>query len=81
MDASAEFYKLSGKAIRAGLLTAEERDMICRRGTRKYGYFARHLRDLCDVLAERNPTPEISSDIQRIRDELPAGVWNAAADA
>jgi len=40
------FYKLSLWAIRQGLMTARERDAICRRGHRKHGYWRRHLRDL-----------------------------------
>jgi hypothetical protein len=47
------FYALAAAAIRGGLLTVTERDVICRTGTRKAGYWARHLRDLRAVLAER----------------------------
>ena len=48
-----EFYRLAAAAIRAGLLTAGERDTICRPGTRKAGYWARHLHDLRAVVKER----------------------------
>jgi hypothetical protein len=47
------FYALATEAITAGLLTAAERDIICRPGSRKSGYWARHLRDLRGLLAER----------------------------
>lgn len=47
------FYRLSAEAIEAGLLTPAERDVISRKGTRKERYWARHLRDLRAVLAER----------------------------
>jgi hypothetical protein len=47
------FYDLAQKAIRAGLLTEKERDIISRRGTRKEWAWGRHYRDLKEVLAER----------------------------
>lgn len=47
------FYALSAQAIRQGLLTPAARDVIARIGSRKENYWARHLRDLRDVLAER----------------------------
>jgi hypothetical protein len=52
-DARSEFYRLAAGAIQAGQLTAAERDAIARPGTRKAGYWARHLHDLRAVLAER----------------------------
>lgn len=47
------FFALAAAAIRAGRLTAQERDAIARVGHRKQGYWRRHLRDLRAVLAER----------------------------
>jgi hypothetical protein len=44
---------MASKAIKAGLLTEDERDMICRAGTRKRNYWCRHLRDLQEILRRR----------------------------
>ena len=57
-DARRLFYRLADAAIRAGLLTPRERDIIARPGTRKASYWARHLRDLRAVLRDRGvPDP------------------------
>lgn len=53
MNARRQFYRLARNAIRRGLLTAEERDAIGRVGTRKAGYWQRHLEDLRDAVRER----------------------------
>ena len=50
----ATFYRLARLAIRAGKLTPQERDTIARVGTRKAGYWDRHLVDLVAILKERN---------------------------
>jgi hypothetical protein len=74
-----EFYRLSRLAIAAGKLTAAERDIICRPGTRKYIYFGRHLLDLKTVLAERgfvDPQPPISKPT-----ELPQAVADKLTSA
>lgn len=47
------FFRLAAWAIRWGLLIEQERDTICRRGSRKQGYWARHLRDLRDIVSYR----------------------------
>ena len=47
------FFAIANQAIRAGRLTPAERDLLARVGTRKARYWARHLRDLREVLAER----------------------------
>ena len=47
------FYCTAQRAIMAGVITPAERDTISRVGTRKEGYWARHLYDLQQVLAER----------------------------
>jgi hypothetical protein len=49
----AEFKRLAAAAIKAGKLTAAERDLICRPHTRKAGYWGNHLRNLREILAER----------------------------
>ncbi len=48
-----QYYLLAQHAIIAGVITPKERDLISRVGTRKEGYWARHLYDLQQVLAER----------------------------
>ena len=55
------FYLIAQHAIDEGLLTPQERDFICRKGTRKAGYWARHIRNLLDVLAERQRRREMGS--------------------
>jgi hypothetical protein len=52
-EAQTEFHRLAAAAIRAGVLTEQERDIICRRGHRKQVYWARHLLDLRAVLKDR----------------------------
>ena len=47
------FYLIAQRAIANGLLLPQERDLICRKGTRKAGYWARHVRNLLEVLADR----------------------------
>jgi hypothetical protein len=54
------FYLIARYAIDDGLLTAKERDFICRKGTRKAGYWARHVRNLLEVLAERQRQRDLS---------------------
>ena len=53
VDVRRLFYAEAGAAIRAGLLTPAEMIAIVRPGTRKSGYWGRHLMDLRAVLAER----------------------------
>jgi hypothetical protein len=52
-DARREFYRLAGAAIKAGLITPAEMVAIARPGTRKAGYWGRHLHDLRSLLKER----------------------------
>ena len=54
------FYLIAQHAIDEGLLTPQERDFICRKGTRKAGYWARHVRNLLEVLAERQRRRELA---------------------
>ena len=56
--AQVEFHRLAAAAIRAGVLTERERDVICRRGHRKQRYWRRHLDDLRAILQERGWTGE-----------------------
>ena len=48
-----QFRVLSDAMIAGGLLTEHERDVIARVGTRKVGYWRRHLDDLRSVLTRR----------------------------
>lgn len=52
-DGPTRYWKLAYAAIRAGLLTKKEADLICRSGTRKWGYWAKHCRKLEAFLAPR----------------------------
>jgi hypothetical protein len=52
-DAVTHYYRISQLAIEGGLLTEKERDIISRKGTRKAGYWSRHLRDLIDIVRDR----------------------------
>lgn len=53
MTARREFHHLSRWAMGAGLLTEAERDLLCRRGTRKARYWCKHLVNLRQVLGGR----------------------------
>lgn len=48
-----QFWKLARDAIARNLVTEEEVSMICRLGTRKQDYWARHLRDLRALVDRR----------------------------
>ena len=45
------YWLLARWAIGQGLISEDEAKLIARAGTRKQGYWARHLVDLCAVLA------------------------------
>jgi hypothetical protein len=59
MDTANQYYFLSHLAIENGILTREERDTISRVGTRKEGYWSRHLLDLCGILKKRSPDGDL----------------------
>lgn len=65
MDCEQEFYRIATLAIRARVLTAKERDMISRVGTRKQGYWSRHLYDLCVILNRRQIDSALRQEITR----------------
>lgn len=44
------FWALAHWAISQGLLTEDQAHLIARSGTRKQGYWSRHLVDLCGVV-------------------------------
>ena len=45
------YWSLAKWAIGQGLISEDEAKLIARAGTRKQGYWARHLVDLCAVLS------------------------------
>jgi hypothetical protein len=58
---------VANKAIKDGLLTYKEATIICHLGTRKQNYWARHVRDLCAVILDRNPSNDLIKMMQKIR--------------
>jgi hypothetical protein len=53
MDDRFIFNQLARLAIEMKLITGYERDLIARKGSRKVGYWKRHLRDLKELISER----------------------------
>ena len=54
MIASATTYwRIAKQAIIDGLLTLDEAKTICRAGTRKQGYWGRHIKDLEEIVRDR----------------------------
>jgi len=53
LAAKIEYYRQAKQAVRLGLLTEQERDLIARRGTRKECYWGAHLVRLSLLLSER----------------------------
>lgn len=49
-----EFMNLARLAVHHGLLTWREVHIIARIGTRKEGYWGRHLHDIKEILRERD---------------------------
>ena len=48
-----DFWELAHRSIAYGIVTQEEVSAIYRPGTRKQGYWCRHLRDLQSIVEER----------------------------
>jgi hypothetical protein len=48
-----EYWKIANWAIRKGYLTKDDALLIARVGTRKQGYWGRHVRDLKAIITER----------------------------
>ena len=57
-DPCTQFWCLAQRAIAAGLLTREEACLVARIGHRKQAYWARHVRDLEVLIAQRKDTSE-----------------------
>ena len=53
MDTKRAFELIAQASVKAGLLTSQDVAMIARAGTRKAGYWSRHLRDLLALLQQR----------------------------
>lgn len=47
------YYRIAKRAILNRIITAEERDIISRVGTRKEWAWGRHLLDLCEIITSR----------------------------
>jgi len=57
MNTQTTFWTEARQAIRGGLLSQAEAQVIARAGTRKAAYWARHLADLRAVVAQRQGAP------------------------
>jgi hypothetical protein len=53
MNTRQQFYHLAGRAVRAGLVTSREVNIIARPGTRKARYWRRHVDDLQSLIERR----------------------------
>lgn len=53
MSNESAFHQLAADAISAGLVSQREVEIISRPGTRKANYWARHLRDLTNLVNRR----------------------------
>lgn len=54
MDDCTRYWILANKAIKEGLITKEQALKIARVGTRKAGFWKRHIRDLEKILHDHN---------------------------
>jgi len=54
LDTISVFWALAKWAVGQRLITEEQAQIIARVGTRKQGYWARHLIDLCGVIAAKH---------------------------
>jgi hypothetical protein len=70
MDYLKQFYVISKIAIEKNLITEHDRDTISRVGTRKEGYWARHLLDLCDFLELKKPDGDVETLIRQASNYL-----------
>jgi hypothetical protein len=70
VDEVSEYWRIAWKAINAGVISRKSVNMICRIGTRKQGYWSRHLRDLCEILLERDIPDDLRQDCQSALDKL-----------
>jgi len=52
-EARREFFRVAAEAVRDGLITQKEVDVIYRPGSRKQVYFSRHLYDLNWLIRDR----------------------------
>jgi len=61
LDQRKTFYELANLALKHKLVTSDEIKTISRPGTRKAGYYGRHVHDLASVMLER---------IEKIKQEI-----------